>query len=143
MAAIEHSVTINRPVETVFAELSNLAGHARWQTGLVEMRQLSDGPLAIGATVLEVRQFLGRRSEARFAVSAYEPNRRLAMRSVGGPFPSEGSYTVEPSDGGTRLTINLAMQPGGFFKLAEPLVARTLKRAVVADFGTLKDLLEG
>jgi hypothetical protein len=31
---------------------------------------------------------------------------------------------------------------GGFFRLAEPLVARVIRRQMEADMATLKDLLE-
>jgi len=34
-------------------------------------------------------------------------------------------------------------EPGGFFKLAEPIVARASERQLKGDFETLKDLLEG
>jgi hypothetical protein len=33
-------------------------------------------------------------------------------------------------------------EPGGFFKLAEPLVQRAIKREMEANFATLKDILE-
>jgi hypothetical protein len=33
-------------------------------------------------------------------------------------------------------------EPGGFFKLAEPIVARVAQRQLKNDFETLKDILE-
>jgi hypothetical protein len=33
-------------------------------------------------------------------------------------------------------------EPGGFFKLADPLIERALKRQIRADLETLKDLLK-
>jgi hypothetical protein len=33
-------------------------------------------------------------------------------------------------------------EPAGFFKLADPLIERTLERQIRADLETLKDLLE-
>ena len=33
-------------------------------------------------------------------------------------------------------------EPGGFFKLAEPLVARAVKRQLDTDSATMKDILE-
>ena len=33
-------------------------------------------------------------------------------------------------------------QIGGFFRLAEPIIARMMKRQVEADYANLKDLLE-
>ncbi len=52
------------------------------------------------------------------------------------------TYTFEEVPGGTRLTRAVEGEPGGFFKLADPLIERALKRQVKADLETLKDLLE-
>jgi hypothetical protein len=50
--------------------------------------------------------------------------------------------TLEPGGGGTRLTFRGEGEPGGFFKLAEPIVGRKAERQFRSDFETLKDLLE-
>jgi len=49
---------------------------------------------------------------------------------------------VEPSGGGTTLTIHCRGESRGFFKLAEPLVVRLTKRQVETAAGNLKALLE-
>ena len=51
-------------------------------------------------------------------------------------------YLFEPADGGTRFTQTFEAEIGGFFKLAEPLVGRAIRRQMDADMATLKDLLE-
>jgi hypothetical protein len=50
-------------------------------------------------------------------------------------------YAPVDSDG-TVLTFVLEGEPGGFFKFAEPLVARQAERQFKGDLETLKDLLE-
>jgi hypothetical protein len=44
--------------------------------------------------------------------------------------------------GGILTGQILEGEPGGFFKLAEPLVERAVKRQIHADFEQLKDILE-
>jgi hypothetical protein len=44
--------------------------------------------------------------------------------------------------GGTQVTGTLVGEPGGFFKLAEPLLVSMIKRQFEADLANLKDLLE-
>ena len=62
---------------------------------------------------------------------------------MGGPVPDQDwTYTFEEMPAGTRLTRAVEGEPGGFFKLAEPLIERALKRQVRTDLETLKDLLE-
>ena len=75
--------------------------------------------------------------------TSYEPNRRYTDRAVGGPVPNqEWYYTFEQVSEGTRLTRAVEGEPGGYFKLADPLIERALKRQVRNDLETLKDLLE-
>ena len=61
---------------------------------------------------------------------------------MSGPVPFSVEHTFEPHYEGTRITFVGDGDPGGFFKLAEPVVARTAERQFKSDFDTLKDLLE-
>jgi hypothetical protein len=59
-----------------------------------------------------------------------------------GPVPFHVVQTVEPADGGSRISVVMEGEPGGFFKLAEPLVERAVRREIEGNFATLKDILE-
>ena len=54
----------------------------------------------------------------------------------------EARYTLEPAENGTQLTLVIEGQPGGFFKMAEPLVVRLAKRSYEEDLNNLKEMLE-
>ncbi len=45
---------------------------------------------------------------------------------------SQGAYTFEPVEGGTKVTLAFEAGLGGFFKLAKPIVARAFKRPAPA-----------
>ena len=65
------------------------------------------------------------------------------MRITSGPIPGEGCYLFEPADGGSsRFTQTFEAEVGGFFRLAEPLVGRAIRRQTEADMATLKEVLE-
>jgi hypothetical protein len=65
------------------------------------------------------------------------------FESTSGPFPIEGGLTCEAAEGGTKVTLAVEADIGGFFKMAEPLVVvRTIKKQFEADVSNLKDLLE-
>jgi hypothetical protein len=75
--------------------------------------------------------------------TAREPNLRHSHRSTGGPLEQEYTSTFEETaGGGTRVTQVVEGEPGGFFRLAGPLLERAVRRQFRADLGTLKDLLE-
>lgn len=96
----------------------------------------------MGTTWRAVAKFLGQRIEIETEMTEYEPNRTYAGKSKSGPFPVEARQSYEPVEGGTRVNFTLEAQPGGFFKLAEPLLENLFKRQTEADLATLKDLME-
>jgi uncharacterized membrane protein len=142
MAKVEASVVINRPIEEVFAFAANIENNAQWQSGVLEAQATSEGPIGVGTTYRYVAQLLGRRIKADGEVTEYEPNRTYSFESTSGPFPIEGGLTCEAAEGGTKVTLAVEADIGGFFKMAEPLVVRTIKKQFEADVGKLKDLLE-
>ena len=95
-----------------------------------------------GANGKEVRKFLGRRMESTLKIEAFEPPRRFALQVTSGPVPFHVEQTVEPEGPGSRVSVTIEGEPGGFFKLADPLVERAVKRELEGNLATLKDILE-
>lgn len=91
---------------------------------------------------MTVLKFLGQQYETPTEVTTYEPNRRLSYRGTGGPVPTEITFIFEEAPGKTRFTQSQEIEPGGFFRLAEPLFERAAKVQLRNDLETLKDLLE-
>ena len=142
MATFEINLVINRPIEEVFAFISNPENQPRWRATTLEISRTSSEPLGIGSIVKGRFTFLGRPFEGNLEIIALEPHRSYTARMVGGPFPLEARYTLKPAGSGTQLTLVIEGEPGGFFKLAEPLVVSLAKRSYEADLHNLKDLLE-
>lgn len=140
MIRIEHSVVVDRPVEEVFAYATDVSKVPEWQTSALEAHV--DGPMQAGATGAIVRKFLGRRMESTVRFDEYEPPRKFAIESTSGPVQFHVHQTYESEGAGARINIVMEGEPGGFFKLAEPLVERAIRREMEANFATLKDILE-
>lgn len=142
MATFDVSTTIKRPVEDVFAVISNVENGPRWSSAALEAEQTSPGPIGVGTTARVVGKFLGKRIESESEITEFESNRKYTFQSKSGPFPIKGSVTLEQIEGGTRVSTTVEVEPGGFFKLAEPLVISMGKRQFQSDLDTLKDLME-
>ena len=141
MIRIQASVTINRPLEEVFRFMTNHQNALQWQSGLLEARVTND-VVGVGKTWVDVVQFLGRRIEIASELTEFEPLRVVGFKSTSGPIPLEGRYAFEPDGAGTKVTFTLQGEAGGFFKLAEPIVARSTQRQWETNLANLKDLLE-
>jgi ligand-binding SRPBCC domain-containing protein len=143
MATADHSISIDAPAATVFGYLTDPENATVWQSSLLEARFSPDGPVQKGTRISEVRKVLGRRIESEVEVTEVEPSRTFAGRVVSGPVPWEFRYTFDEANGGTRLSFHMEGEPGGFFRLAEPLVVKIVTKQIEGDFATLKELLEG
>jgi carbon monoxide dehydrogenase subunit G len=137
---IELTVEISRPPEAVFELLSDIERLSEWQTSAVEAH--TEGPLAEGSRVREKRRLLGREVDTELEVVAYEPPKRLTLRSLGGPVDFRVDHELTERGGGTVLRFVAEAQPGGLLRLTEPVLARTAKQEFRQDFDRLKELLE-
>lgn len=142
MINIEDSVIIGRPLAEVFAYVADLSHGPEWQNGLLEVRKTTEGPLGVGTRFTFVRKFLGQKLEASNEFVEYKPDTIVTFRTLSGTMPVIASYLFEPVPEGAKVTCKIEMQPGGFSRLAEPLIAATVRREMAAEFGFLKDLLE-
>ncbi len=140
---VEESVEINRPLEEVFNYVANRENLPEWSTLVQEVQKETQGALEEGARFTTVAKFLGRRFETPYEVVVHDPPRRHTDRSRGGPFEQEYTHIFEEAaGGGTRLTQVSDAEPGGFFKLAGPLLERAGRRQFRADLENLKDIQE-
>lgn len=137
----EVTVHIRRPVEKVFAYLADATNLRAWQAGLLENEQLTEGPLRVGTRFREVRRRGPRQSEIQAEITAFEPDKRFATKTISGP-QATVSYAFDPDTEGTRLTYQFSLQTGGFMRLMEPLIAGSIKKDAEADFQKLKTILE-
>ena len=142
MVKNEKIITINRPVEEVFAYVGNLQNGPQWQSGLLEVRRKTAGTPGVGTQFTSVRKFMGQKMESGIEFTAYEPNKKIAFKSISGSSPFEQTFLFESTAEGTRLTTRLELQTSGLMGLAEPLIASGVKREMDANFGDLKDMLE-
>jgi uncharacterized membrane protein len=141
MMKVENTITIERPVEEVFSYANDPANTSKWQSG-VQSVKYPEGQPAVGQQFSEVRKFMGREMETTLEITALEPNRRFGAKTLDGPVPYEVVVTFEAVEGGTKMTTVIEGEAGGFFKLAEGLVAKQLEKSLREDSERLKSILE-
>ena len=142
MLRVEASVEIARPPEEVFAYACEVDNLPLWLTGVIEAKQTTEGPLRKGTELEHVLTFLGKRFTARFETTEYEANHRIAFRAISGPVDMETTVTYELVAGGTRVHEVAEGDPRGFFKVAEPVLVKLVRRQLEGSLQNLKDLLE-
>lgn len=143
MPRADYTVTINRPVEAVFAFVADGENCPQWRSGVLDIRHTGGGD-GVGATYAQgVKGPFGRRIAADYAVTAFEPNRLIEFQTTAGPARPHGRYEFEAIDGSTRLTFALDAELGGIQRLLMgPMVQRTMDAEVRA-LDRMKSVLEG
>jgi uncharacterized membrane protein len=134
---------IERSADEVFAFFSDASNNPQWQTGQRSCVWTTPPPIGVGSTYDQEARFLGRTVLSRFEVVEHDPGRVITIRSIQGSFPIEVRRSVEPLDPARcRVTAEISGEPGGFFRLAAPLLRRLAQRSVDADYDRLRNLLE-
>jgi len=142
---IEDSIVIDRPIEEVWAYLTDWFKAPRISgSGIIGLRQTSPGPLAVGSTLQGRRVILGFETRNTFVVTEWDPPRVMTSTAKGRPFRSLVSrVTLEPTATGTRLAsvTDFELQPA--MKLIWPIMEPFVRRRLRASGALAKALIEG
>jgi uncharacterized protein YndB with AHSA1/START domain len=137
---VAHTVEIARPAAVVFTALTDVSRVPDWQASALESR--AEAPLAEGVRIHERRHFLGHDAETELEVTAFEPDRRLALRTLRGPVKLSIDHVLEETDGRTSLHVRAEGRPDGLLRFAGPAVAARARHELRRDFERLKAILE-
>ena len=142
MVDVSDNIVIDRPVEDVFAYVTNVGNDPTWHTDVLEAQQTSDGPIGVG-TVWHTRfkPSMGI-SEGDMEVVTFEPHRLQVMKGDMGPMHPTLTYQLESSNGGTRFTRRVQIQVSGWMKVLSPMMGMMLPRQNRGFLANLKRVLE-
>ena len=141
MPDARHQVTIGRPASEVFAFIADGLSGPKWRPGIMDIALVSG--TGVGATYKQgVKGPGGRRVDADYRITIYEPDSRLAFVAIAGPVRPEGDYLLETVDDGTRVTFSLHAELTGIKKLLMGGAVQKTMDAEVQAIERLRDLLE-
>ena len=135
------SVSIPRPVEDVYALVSDPLQLWRWNSAVDAVRPRSGSPGEVGSTFVMERELPGGRAENEVEVLVWEPPREFAMRTRSGPTPFVYRYRFSPERDGTRLELDAAVELQGVADRLGGLARRAVTRGVADNLRTLQGIL--
>jgi uncharacterized membrane protein len=142
VATAKLSVSIRRPLDDVFAVLSDVTKTPRWSSAAVEEYATTPGPVGVGSRRHAVGRGYGMRTENDAEITEFEPGRRIALRSLSGPMSFLVEMDFAPVDGGTRVDWTWSFFPRGPLRVAGPLIAGIFRRQFAKDLRRLKAMME-
>jgi uncharacterized membrane protein len=134
----ENTIAIDRPIDEVFAFLSDFENIPKWNYYVLEVRQLSESPIGIGTTYHQLRKS----DQQDFRIIEFEPNHTVALKTVPQSSPSfERRFTLYEEGDTTRIRDQWKLDTGRP-ALLERLARGRVKSAVSENLSKLKELLQ-
>lgn len=121
----EVSEKIDRPLEEVWRYLSDPSLYASWMPGIEEGYVQGGKQLALGSTIV----FVARGAKRSSQIIAFEPQKKISLRSTQGPITATYDYTL--SINGDEILVSLVADCSarGWGVLIAPLVRVLVRRA--------------
>ena len=141
MASVSSSTTVNQPVDQVFTSVISVEMQKAWQAGILDAKVTPNGPVTLGSVYHYTIEVMGRRMETQLQVSAFEPNKKWAVKTTGVPRPVETVYLFESVGAATKLTISMELS-GGYPAAAEAMVKQQMQKSLDDQGKRIKQMLE-
>jgi ligand-binding SRPBCC domain-containing protein len=142
MITFETSTRINRPLEEVFAYVSEPRNLPRWNSAVQAVRRTSAGDSGVASTYLMERALSTGRAVNELEVVTREWPREFAIRTTGGPTPFRYRYGFSAENDETVVHLKAEIDLIGPATLVPQLARRAVKNGVDDNFATLKQILE-
>jgi len=144
MTVVETSISISKPVEEVFAFLSDLNNQTKLNATLSEV--VLSGPVEVGTKFKMKGSVMGRDFESDNEIVALELNKTIGIKTFAAPPASDviNTYSLESEGDGTKLTLAMdsVIMTGGVPGM-EDMVKNQLKSGLDASMAAIKKALEG
>ena len=142
MITFETSTRINRPIEEVFAYVSDPCNFPRWNSAVQAVRKTSAGDTGVASSYLMERALPTGRAVNELEVVTREWPREFAIRTTAGPTPFRYRYGFSAENDETVVHLNAEVELIGRAALLPQLGRRAVKKGVDDNFATLKQILE-
>jgi uncharacterized membrane protein len=115
MPSAQHSVTIDKPVDEVFAFFTDVSNEPQWRDQVKEIR--AEGPPAVGTRIHHVVKGPGGMGiPADIEVTAYEPTSVYGFRGVAGPVRPVGEFRFTGDEARTTVSFSIGVELTGVKK---------------------------
>ena len=141
MLKFSANLRVNRPVDKVFAWLTNSENQGKFDKTSLAMELLTPSPWQAGSQFRELRNLGGRKTEVFSEIIEFETNKIFVIRSKTGP-DWLGTWAFESDGTGTKLRWTGQMTMKGFTRLLEPIIGNQMRSQIDQQFSALPQIIE-
>ena len=144
MTVVETSISLSKPIEEVFAFLTDINNQKKLNSTLSEV--VVSGPVEVGTKFKMKGSVMGRDFESDNEIVALEQNKVISIKTFAAPPASDitNTYTLESEGDGTKLTLAMdsVIMTGGVPGMEE-MVKNQLKSGLDTSMVAIKQALGG
>ena len=124
---LQRIVTVEKPLEKVFAYLADFTTTTEWDPGTVRtVRTSGDGEF--GTEYQNTSTFAGRQTELTYVVVDLVPNRHISLRAENKTVIANDTMTFRESGGNTEVTYTADFTFKGITRFVAPLLKPAFTR---------------
>jgi len=140
----EGSATIDRPVEQVFAFLSDGENDPKFSPRVLEISKQTDGPPGVGTIYASTVKDAGMKTKREFELTEFEAPTKIRWRELSKNLVTapEGGYDLGGHDGHTHLTVFNELEGNGLGSLVVRLALSSARKDADAFAGRIKTAVE-
>ena len=135
-------IIINRPIQEVFAYVSDHANDKYWKPYVTESRQVTAGRIGIGTRFEIVAVAWNYRRASEVEVLEYEPYSYYVYRAHDKIYPFIARLWFSESPSGTQMRGQVEFQTRGLWKALTPLFLLFIRGQSKQTFARLKQVIE-
>jgi carbon monoxide dehydrogenase subunit G len=143
---VQHTESINvaRSPEAVYEFIADAANDVHWRPEVQRSELVEGQPSQPGAKYRQLMKPGRREFVGTHEIVATTPGRRVEWRTPPGegPIDFSGAYSVEPADGGARVSLDTRVEAKGLMRIASPAMSWYLRRLSRRYANSLKDAVE-
>lgn len=141
MIEMNGEIVVGRPVEAVFAFVSDPVNTPRYQPDIVSSRIETPGPVRLGTRFKETMKMGPWKVDSSCEVTEHEAPRAVTFVGTGRALHYRCQFTFEPVPEGTRIRIAGTAQPQGWLRLMEPMLRAGMRKAVPQQLARMRACL--
>lgn len=144
MTKIEKSIEIRTTPEEIFNYIKDFEKHHEWMPGLISSNIISEKKEGVGIDTHLVTDTGRKKIEVDAEAIEWDKNKKIAWEYKP-PWKSRGSFILEPTHEGTKLTYEIEYEPLSpiLGKIVDKLIVhKKSEQQMLQSLENLKDIIE-
>lgn len=139
---LEREITINKPVEEVFAYINDPKKIKEWRIGLVKIKPITEPPNKKGSKTAEIVNIMGKNFKTIQEITGFEQNKKRELKVKLGPITLNMFESYQEKDGNTLFKVKGIAELKGIQKFFGTAILKKVGKQLVEELANIKSKLE-